>query len=312
VSVVVVSYQTRNDTVRGLAALREACVSVPYELIVVDNASTDGSAAAVAQAEPTARVVRLPTNVGFGNAVNVGATYAQGRWLLLLNPDTHPVGDVVAALAGFADAHPKHGVYTGRTLRFDGSDDNRSCLALPTLWGHLCFALGLSTVFRRARWCNPDELPTLDRTRVTQVPAASGCVLLLDRALFNRLGGFTPDYFMYSEDVDLCVRAAAVGATPVLVPQAAVVHTGGASSTSVGKRVMVLRGKCTYLRLHWSGPRAAAGRVLLATGVALRAALARLTGRAGYWRDVWAQRAVWLAGWPVPEQPATERHLIRR
>jgi N-acetylglucosaminyl-diphospho-decaprenol L-rhamnosyltransferase len=85
------------------------------------------------------------------------------------------------------------------------------------------------------------------------------------------------------------------------VPEAKVVHAGGASSTSAGKRVMVLRGKVTYLRLRWSRPRAAAGRALLATGVAVRAAGARLTGRAGYWRDVWAQRSNWLAGWPAAD-----------
>jgi GT2 family glycosyltransferase len=307
VSVVIVSYQTRDLIRRALAALRTASPAEPYEVIVVDNASTDGSADAVAAEFPEARVVRLAHNVGFGRAVNVGAAQARGTWLLLLNPDTEPVGDVIGEFVAFARANPEHRVYTGRTLHADGSDDGRSVFALPSLWGYFCFATGLSTVFRRSGLFNPEELPGLDRSVSAQVPAASGCLLLLQRSLFAELGGFESDYFMYSEDIDLCYRASQHGASPVLVPGARVVHVGGASSTGVGKRVMVLRGKTTYLRLRWPRRRAGAGRALLAGGVALRAAGARLTGRAGYWRQVWAERRTWLAGWPpVAELPTAE------
>ncbi|BCJ66778.1 glycosyltransferase family 2 protein [Polymorphospora rubra] len=304
VSVVMVSYQTRDLIVRALTGLRATGTGVDYEVIVVDNASADGSADAIAAALPDVRVVRLAHNVGFGRAVNVGAELARGDYVLLMNPDTEPVGDVIGEFVAFARANPAHRVYTGRTLHQDGTDDGRSVFALPSLWGYFCFATGLSTILRRSRLLNPEELPGLDRTRPTPVPAASGCLLLIDRALFAELGGFAPDYFMYSEDIDLCHRATGLGAAPVLVPTAQVLHVGGASSTSVGKRVMVLRGKTTYVRLRWSASRAAVGRALLAGGIAVRAAGARLTGRAGYWREVWAQRATWLAGWPpVAELP---------
>ncbi|MFK3984934.1 glycosyltransferase family 2 protein [Micromonospora sp. NPDC050397] len=307
VSVVIVSYQTRDLIQRALSALRTASPSGSYEVIVVDNASTDGSADAVETEFPEARVVRLARNVGFGRAVNVGAARARGTWIMLLNPDTEPVGDVVGEFVEYARANPEHRVYTGRTLRADHTDDGRSAFALPSLWGYVCFATGLSTVFRRSRLFNPEELPGLDRSVPASVPAASGCLLLLQRSLFAELGGFLPDYFMYSEDIDLCHRAAGLGASPVLVPGARVVHVGGASSTGVGKRVMLLRGKTTYLRLRWPRRRAAAGRALLAAGVAARAAGARLTGRAGYWREVWAERRTWLAGWPpAAELPTVE------
>src|SRR5690606_9034194 len=150
--------------------------------------------------------------------------------------------------------------YAGRTRHPDGTDDGRSGFALPSLWGMWCFATGLATVFRRSRWFNPDELPGLDRSRPARVPAASGCLLMVERDLFTRLGGFTPDYFMYSEDVDLCARAADLGAYPLLVPAAQVTHVGGASSSSAGKRVMVLRAQGTCLRLRWALRRAAVGR----------------------------------------------------
>jgi len=307
VSLVVVSYQTRELILRALSMLRASQPTVSYEVIVVDNASTDGSADAVATAFPEARVVRLAHNVGFARAVNVGAERATGEWLLLLNPDTEPVGDVLGELVSFARAHPAHRIYAGRTLHADGTDDGRSVFALPSLWAYVCFASGLSTVFRRSRLGNPEELPGLDRAAGGPVPAASGCLLLIERAFFAELGGFAPEFFMYSEDVDFCARAAEWGAGPVLVPSAQVRHVGGASSTSVGKRAMVLRGKTTYLRLRWSRPRATLGRALLATGIALRALGARLTGRAGYWRGVWAERRSWLPGWPpVSQLPPAE------
>ncbi|MDG4789582.1 glycosyltransferase family 2 protein [Micromonospora sp. WMMD1102] len=298
VSVVVVSYQTRELILTALATLRTACPGEPYEVIVVDNASTDGSAAAVAAAFPEARVVRLARNVGFGRAVNIGAARARGDWLLMLNPDTEPVGNVIGELLAFTRERPGHGIYAGRTLAPDGSDDGHSVFGPPSLWTLTCFATGLSTLFGRSRLFNREALPWLDRAAPVRVPAASGCLLLVRRTLFSQLGGFTPDYFMYCEDLDLCLRATALGAAPVLVPSARVLHVGGAASTSAGKRVMLLRGQVTFLRLRWSPLRAALGRALLRTGIAVRAAGSRLTGRARYWPQVWRQRRTWLTGWP--------------
>ncbi|MDW5323439.1 glycosyltransferase family 2 protein [Plantactinospora sp. KLBMP9567] len=298
VSVVVVSYQTRELILTALATLGTACPAESYEVIVVDNASTDGSAAAVEAAFPEARVIRLARNVGFGRAVNVGASRARGDWLLLLNPDTEPVGNVIGELLAFTRDRPGHGIYAGRTLAADGSDDGHSVFGPPSLWTLTCFATGLSKAFPRSRLFNREALPWLDRSAPVRVPAASGCLLLVRRSLFAQLDGFTPDYFMYSEDLDLCLRATALGARPVLVPAARVLHVGGAASTSAGKRVMLLRGQVTFQRLRWAPGRAALGRTLLRIGIAARATAARLTGRAGYWREVWRQRRTWLAGWP--------------
>ena len=309
VSVLVVSYQTRDLILRALATLRSSKTREPYEVIVVDNASGDGSADAVAGEFPEVRVVRLARNVGFGRAVNVAAARARGQWLLLLNPDTEPVGDLIGGFVRFAQANPTHRIYHGRTLHADHTDDGRSVFGLPSLWGYFCFATGLSSAFRRSSLFNPEELTGLDRATPSRVPAGSGCLLLVERALFTDLAGFNPQYFMYSEDIDLCVRAVRCGAEPVLVPQARVVHRNGAASSSVGKRIMLMRGKVTFLGVHWSAPRARFGRGLLAAGIAARAAGARLTGRAGYWREVWTQRRTWLAGWP-PESELPPVEII--
>lgn len=300
VSVVLVSYQTRPLLLEALARIRATPCAEPYEVIVVDNASSDGSADAVAVAFPEVRLIRSPANVGFGRAVNIAATQARGEWLLLLNPDTEPIGDMIGEFVRYARREPAAGLYVGRTLSPDGSDDGRSVFGWPSLWGYACFALGLSTFFPRSRLFNPEQLPARDRTMPGPVPAASGCLLLVRRSLFAELGGFSPNYFMYGEDLDLCVRATRRGAVPVLVPGARVVHHNGAASSGVGKRVMLLRGKITFLRLHWPRWRARTGIALLAAGIAVRALGSRLTGRGGWWREVWRRRTTWLSGWPTP------------
>lgn len=281
-SIVIVSYNTRALTLTCLGALLAGATGrVRFDVTVVDNASTDGSADAVAARFPEVRLVRLAGNVGWGRAVNRGAVGSTGRYLLLLNPDTVPVGHPVDELVTFARARPEHRLYTGRTLHPDGSDDTYSCWGLPSLAGLLGFATGLSTAFPGSRWANPEGLPGYDRRSVREVPAVSGCLMLVERDLFYRLGGFDPQYFLYSDDIDLCARARLLGARPVLVPDATVVHLLGASSSSDEQRARILRGKATYLRRHWSPPRARLGVGLLVAGVGLRALATRLpaTGR---------------------------------
>jgi GT2 family glycosyltransferase len=213
--------------------------------------------------------------------------------VLLLNPDTRPDGPFLAALVDYADRNPECGIYGGRTVREDGSDFLAG-YAFPTLWSYFCFAAGLSTIARGSRVFNPEELPALDRSRPVEVPAVSGCLLMVDRELFASLGGFNPRYFMYSEDADLCYRATLAGAQPVLVPSARVVHLGGRSSSSAGKVEMLLKGKLTFVDSHWSATRAQLGKFLLNAGVAMRAA-----ARKEPWRTVWARRAGWRSGWPL-------------
>jgi GT2 family glycosyltransferase len=297
-----VSYSTRDLTIRAIEALKHSVGSVPFEIIVVDNASTDDSADAIESAVPDVRLLRLEVNLGFGRAVNAGAELARGDWLLLLNPDTEPVGDVLAAFVAASRSPQGQGLYVGRTLRPDGTDDGKSIHGLPSLWSTACFAVGASTFFPASSWLNPAALPGVDRSVASFVPAVSGCALFIERSLFAKLDGFTPDYFMYSEDIDLSARAADLGVRPLLVPEAMVLHVGGASSTSAGKRIMVLRGQTTYFRLRWSPARALVGRALLLCGIGLRAAGARLTGRAVYWRETWQRRHEWLPGWPSATQ----------
>lgn len=287
VSILMVSYNTRDLTLKALRALPTACPGLSFEIIVVDNASSDGSAEAIRDGFPSVHVVRSGANLGFARAVNLGASQSRGRYLLLLNPDTTPDGPFVTELVEFAGKHPECGIYGGRTVREDGSD-YLAGYKFPTIPLYVWFATGFSILY------NLEELPRLDRSRPTPVPALSGCLLLIDHELWKSLNGFDPEYFMYCEDADLCWRAALAGAQPTLVPAARIIHLGGRASTSTSHKVeMLMRGKISFLRKHWPPAKARLGRLLLLTGVCLRA-----LARREPWLSAWRTRATWRDGWP--------------
>jgi N-acetylglucosaminyl-diphospho-decaprenol L-rhamnosyltransferase len=217
-----------------------------------------------------------------------------------LNSDTIVYHESLDRLLAFARAHPEYGVYGGRTLRRDGSVNAKSCWGAPTLWSLTCFALGLSTAFRGSRLLDPESLGRWQRDTVREVPIVSGCLLLMRRDQWDELGGMDEAFFLYGEDAEFSIRAAEYGLTPVIVPNAVILHDVGGSTANTGKRMsMVMAGKTTMLRRSWSSNRARVGICLLQIGVWLRATLERMTGRRAVWSTVWARRADWVPGYPT-------------
>ncbi len=233
----------------GPAALQAAPDTVSTEVVVVDNASSDDTVAVLKERYPWVRLIEQPTNLGFARAVNIAASAATGRYVLLLNSDTVVIDDAVGRLVAFAEQYPHHGVYGGRTLAPDRTLDPSSCWGAPTLWSHLCFGLGLTTALRGSRLFDPEALGGWQRDNVASVGVVTGCLLLVRRDLFAQLGGLDPRYFMYGEDVDFSVRARAAGYDPVITPTATVIHHSGASSSHhANKTILTLTGKTTLAR----------------------------------------------------------------
>jgi N-acetylglucosaminyl-diphospho-decaprenol L-rhamnosyltransferase len=294
VSVVVVGYRTPDLVERCVASVERETTALAYEVVVVDNDGDPVEARALAARHPSCRVITPPENVGFARAVNLGVGAARGRYVLLLNPDTTVVAGAVERLVAFADHHPGHGLYGGRTLDPDGNLDPRSCWGFPTLWSTLCFALGLSTAFKGSPTFDPESLGPWRRDTVRPVDVVTGCLCLAPRATWLELGGFDERFFVYGEDVDLGLRARAAGYRPLLCPEATVVHdVGRSSATRADKLVLLHRGKVSLLQKHWSGPAARAGVGLLRLGVALRAVLGH-----DAWPELHRRRSEWVAGHP--------------
>ncbi len=303
-SVLVVSYGTRALTLSCLQALERAAQGLALETIVVDNASPDGSADAIAARFPGVRLERSAENLGFARATNRAARLARGERLLLLNPDTEVRPGALAAALAFARAHPDAGVVGGRTLFADGALNRASCWGAPTLWSLACHATGLASLWRGSRLFDPESLGRWARDDARAVDIVSGCFLLIRRDLWQELGGLDERFFVYGEDADLCLRVRAAGRTCRIAPEAVLVHHGGASERSrADKLVRLFRAKAQLLAKHWTPARARLGARLLGLWALSRAALfgalaplsARARERATTWRSVWRRRAEWLA-----------------
>jgi len=300
-SVVIVSYNTCGLLRSCLASVIAETTGIAHEVIVIDNASSDDSASMVEQEFPTVRLLALSDNVGFARACNLGVGASSGAHIVLLNPDTVVHDRALEHLLAFGRSHPEGGLYGGRTLRPNGQVDPSSCWGQPTLWSLACYASGLTTAFRSSRIFDPESLGHWQRDSVREVGVVTGCLLLAERATWDRLGGFDERFWMYSEDADLSFRARKLGYRPVITPTATVTHVVGASSSSPSwKRRLVLRGKVTFVDKNWPPAAARAARLLLTVGVATRARLARLLRRQSPWREVWDARAEWQRGWPDP------------
>jgi N-acetylglucosaminyl-diphospho-decaprenol L-rhamnosyltransferase len=299
-AVIVVSYNTRDRTLACLRSVLAHPTGEPTELVLVDNDSRDGTAEAVEAELPGVRVVRSGGNLGFARGVNLGVEHSDAEFVLLLNPDTVVLPGSLGALLAFARAHPGNGVYGGRTLREDGTVDPSSCWGAPTLWSLACFATGLSTALPHRRLTDPESLGGWRRDTVREVPVVTGCLLLIRRSDFERVGRLDERFFLYGEDAEFSMRAARHGLRPVIVPEATIVHAVGASTGARGPKMnMVMAGKVTMLRAGWSPARARVGVGLLLAGVRLRSLLETVAGRGDrMWTHVWINRARWLPGYP--------------
>jgi GT2 family glycosyltransferase/acetyltransferase-like isoleucine patch superfamily enzyme len=304
VSVVIVSYNTADWLARCLASIPAASTRHDVEVVVVDNASADGSADLVARDFPAVRLVRSDRNLGFGRAVNLGAADATGDYLLLLNPDGYLEPGALDNLVDFAEAHPEHVICGGRTVTPEGDLDPRSCWAAPSLWSLLCSALLLSTARPRSTLFDPEAMGDYARDEVRTVDIVTGCLLLIALADWRKLGGFDERYFLYGEDADLCLRAAETGRTCAITPDAVMVHAGGVSSvTTAAKQKLLLAGRITLVRTRWPGWRGRFGGALTVGGVGLRAAVFRLRhGRGAHWQETWRERHRWGRGYPLPPE----------
>lgn len=302
VTVVVVTHNGAEWVERCLQALLvDARPRAAMEVVVVDSASDEPTRQVLARwaRRPGTglRVELSDENIGFARGCNLGASLGTGRRVLLLNPDAVVRPGTVDALVAALDADPAAGIMGGRTVRPDGSLDPSSCWGAPSLWSWTCFATGLSTAFRGSRLFDPESLGRWQRDTYRRVPVVTGCLLLTTRDTWERLGGLDTDYFMYGEDADLSLRAAALGMHPAITPDAEAVHAVGASSSHKAHKVrLLMTGKATLARKLWPARRARVGVALLVAGVALRAAGERLRGVPGVWRPLLADRS-WTAGW---------------
>lgn len=227
-SVVIVNWNSRQYLVACLASLRAHLGDLCYELIVVDSGSFDGTAEMLRQ-ETDVVFVQSMLNIGFARANNLGAQRAASATLLFLNPDTEVTAGSVQAMIHAHRTLPSVGVVGCRLLNSDGTLQRSGVMPFPTVMNQVLDADVLQRLFPRAAWWQ-SALSFASESSPVVVEALSGACMMIDRRAFFAIGGFSDDYFMYAEDIDLCCKADAVGLLNYYVPSAQIIHHGGGSS----------------------------------------------------------------------------------
>lgn len=282
-SVIIVNWNTRDLLADCLASVVVATslVNGAVEILVVDNNSGDGSAAMVRQQFPQVHLIANRENCGFARANNQGIRASQGEYLLLLNSDTLVTQNALGDLLAFIAAHPKAGAAGPRLLNGDGSLQH-GCHPMLTPEREFWRLLFVEKLWPRATY----PLEMWDNQTPRPVETIKGASLLLRRAALDQVGLLDESYFMYTEEVDLCYRLAQAGWELWYVPQAVVVHFGGASSRQAhtAMYVALYRSKAQFYRKFGGDWRARRFKLLLALAYLPRVVFTTLVG------------LVWLGG----------------
>jgi len=273
VSIIIVSWNTKEILIDCLESIFEQTRDTEFEVVVVDNCSSDGSVEMVASEFPQVRLIENSENKGFAAANNQGMTISRGRYVLLLNPDTIVLDGAIQKTVNYADQNSEAGVVGCRVIWPDGRRQN-SCFRFPTL---ALVAIGSTLFFRMAKslyhpLLNPDRYPYLDFNQEQNVDAVAGCFFLVRRKVIDQVGMFDEDFFMYGEEAEWCHRIAKEGWRIRYFPGAEIIHLYGASSSQVEDDTKVNKRKGTLLFLHKTrGPFCAwLANLIMAVGVLLR------------------------------------------
>ena len=243
-SIVLVCWNNRDFLDDCLQSLYEEELKCSYDVLVVDNGSTDGSQQMLAQKYPQVKLIENEKNVGLAGACNQGTLASTGRYVLLLNNDTIVNAPALDALVEFLDAHPQAGAAGGRLLNPDGSFQS-GYAQFSTLWEEFL----LVTRIGRNIW------PAFPRHGESKEPKAAGWLssacLLLRRTALNEVGLLDESYFIYGDETDLQYRLNKAGWKVFFVPSSTIIHIGGGSMNRWGRRHRVYRGKLIFYKKHY-------------------------------------------------------------
>jgi len=264
VDVAIVNYNTRDSLDRCLASLEHEPVG---RVIVVDNASNDGSAAVVERRGPRVNLIANRKNVGYGAAANQSFQAAASKYVLLLNADTEVRSGAVRQLAAYLDEHPQVAIAAPRLEDAHGAVQY-SCFPFPGTVGWLFEHGPLSLWTRHVNFARRRSISFRAGLEPRPVPWALGAAMLVRRDAALAVGAFEESYFMYFEEVDLCYRLSKAGWATHFVPNATVMHLGGGSTSQVRTAMLIQRFRSTigYYERHTTG----ATRLFWTTLVRLR------------------------------------------
>ncbi|MEK7748968.1 MAG: glycosyltransferase family 2 protein, partial [Bacteroidota bacterium] len=229
-SIIIVNYNVRDFLHHALISLRKATKGIRSEIVVVDNASDDGSTEMLRRRFPNVTLIASKQNLGFARANNLALKRARGAFLLLINPDTVVQEDTLRAMLEFFKNTPEAGLAGCKILNPDGTFQLACRRSFPTPWVAFTKIFGLSRLFPRSSWFGKYNLTYLSPEETYEVDAVSGSFMMLRKEVFEKVGGLDEEFFMYGEDLDWCYRIQQSGWKIYYAPLTQIIHYKGEST----------------------------------------------------------------------------------
>ncbi len=232
-SIIIVNYNVKEFLQNLLHSINKSARGISYEIIIVDNASDDGSVEFIKEkffSTPEIKLIVNSTNAGFGKANNQGLAQANGKYILLLNPDTLLGEDTIQKMFKFFESTPEAGIAGCKILNPDGTLQLACRRSFPGPWTSFCKVTGLSSIFPKSKIFARYNLTYLDENQTYEVDAISGSFMMMRKEVYEKVGGFDEDFFMYGEDLDLCYRIQKAGYKVFYVHSTQIIHYKGEST----------------------------------------------------------------------------------
>ncbi|MGB4594648.1 MAG: glycosyltransferase family 2 protein [Anaerolineaceae bacterium] len=226
-SICTVSLNSKEYLRACLDSVVKHTLGINYELIVVDNGSTDGTQALLRESYPQVHLIENQTNLGFSKPTNQAFNVTKGEFILALNPDTLINDDCFSTQVAYLRGHPEVGVSIPKVLNVDGSFQAQSRRGEARPAAVFGYFLGLGKLFPKSKPLNSYLMSWLPEGEIAEVKAVSGSCMFIRRECWEQIDGFDEAFFAYQEDSDLCERARAKGWKVMYVPLSSVIHYGG-------------------------------------------------------------------------------------
>lgn len=251
-SIVVVTWNAKRVALECLDSLCKLQSSTPSEIIVVDNASTDGTPEAINAGFPRVQLIRNQSNLGFAKANNAGIAASKAKYICLLNSDVVVPAGCFETMLTYMEHNPDIGVLGPKMISPNGGV-GQSVARFPTVWNSLCCALAFHRVFRQSEALGGYMMEGFPYDRIEDVEVLTGWFWMVRRAALEQVGGLDERFFMYGEDIDWCHRFHNAGWRVVFYPEAQALHYAAASSAQAPTRfyVEMQRAKEQYFRKYY-------------------------------------------------------------
>ncbi len=252
---IIINWNTRDLLRACLRSLQAYIGNERYEILVVDNGSSDGSVEMIKTEFPQVRVLALEKNLGFTGGNNAGLEVARGKYLLLLNSDTEVLGNALETMCDYLDEHPEVGALGAKLISPDGSVQE-SCRRFPSHKTALFNRKSLLTKwFPENRYSKSYLMTDEERSETREVDWVMGAALMTRRTVVDQVGALDPAFFIYAEDVDWCLRMHQAGWKIVYLPAAEILHHYEVTIKAVPFKMNLERHKSMwhYYRKHYRG-----------------------------------------------------------